>query len=164
MLNFKGLVAIALFGLSFAAAAAPASTSVSSPTASPGATADVVVTFTNSTPPNALAAGFEFRLTFDSTKLTAGMPTSTITGLFCAQGAPGVINCLGVDPKDTLPVSGAVAFPMTVDPMASGTSPLALSDFTWSDSVLNEFGPFDPPDGVFTIQIGPTIIFVDGFE
>lgn len=156
------IATVVLLGLSGAAVAELASLTVNSPVAPLGATANAIVTFANSTTPDASAAGFEFRFSFDSTRLSVGMPTSNIAGLFCALSGPGVVNCLGVDPKDDLPASGFVAFPMTVIATQNGTSPLQVSEFTWSDGALNEFGPSDPTDGLFTF--GSHIIFVDGFE
>jgi hypothetical protein len=119
--------------------------------------ADVVLSFTNSTAPDPLSAGFQIRLTFDNTRITAGTVSTTLAGIVCNDGGPGVLNCGGFAGSGTLPASGTVTIPMTAIGAAGQTSPLALSNHQQFDEVGDDIpGTIaDPADGVFTIQAGP---------
>lgn len=157
MQKLRTALAIALLGMGGAAIAAPPTISVNSPTAAPGASADVVLTFTNSTAPDPLSAGWQIRLTFDSTKLTPGAISTTLAGIVCNPGGAGVLNCGGFSAMGDFPASGTVTIPMTVAMAATGTSPLALDNHQQFDGIGNDIPGTNanPADGVFTIQAGP---------
>jgi hypothetical protein len=145
---------LSLFALMSAnAIAAPPSLTVANASAPPGGSANVVVSFSNSTGADPDSAGFEFRLAFDPAKLTPGTATSLLSNLACQVQTPGQLKCLGYAASGNYPKSGTILIPMTVTAGASGSSPLSLSAHLQADAngqSIPGTNP-DPASGTFTI-------------
>jgi hypothetical protein len=117
-----------------------------------------VVSFSNSTGDTPRSAGFQFRLGFDSSKLSPGDVTSTLSGVGCNSAGAGVLSCGGFLFSGEYPPSGTLTISMDIAPgAATGSSPLTLSNHEQFD-VLGDSIPGtnpDPADGTFTIVTVP---------
>jgi Tol biopolymer transport system component len=154
-------LALLIAGLLLAGAvhATPPTIAVNSPLGAAGASVDVLVSFSNSTGATPRSAGFQFRLGFDSSKLSPGNVTSTLSGVGCNSAGAGVLSCGGFAPSGEYPASGTVTISMGIAPSATGVSPLQLSNHEQFDTLGNSIpgtNP-DPADGILTVAVGPVM-------
>lgn len=139
--------------ISASAIAAPPTLTVANASAPAGGSANVVVSFSNSTGTDPLSAGLEFRLGYDPAKLTPGTASSLLSNVACQVQTPGLLKCLGYAASGNYPKSGSIQIPMTVTAGASGSSPLALNGHVQADGngqSIPGTNP-DPADATFTI-------------
>ena len=153
--------------------AAVPSLAVNSPTSAQnlaqGASNPVVVTFTNSTAPTAISAGFQFRLGYNNTAiafpvLTAAQVVSNPAGIVCNQLNPTTLSCGGFAAAGDFPATVTVTIG-TQTLAGPATSPLTLSNFLAFDGVGDPIpGAVAGAAGTYTVtggavNTGPNIAY-----
>jgi hypothetical protein len=139
------------------ALAAPPSVTIGDASAPPGGSANVVVSFSNSTGTDPMSAGFEFRLGYDPAKLTPGVVTTLLSNVACQVQLPGQMKCLGYATSGNYPKAGTIQIPMNVMAGASGSSVLSLSAHVQADEQGEAIASTSPGpiNATFTIiQLG----------